>query len=128
MVIQSYFNKIKATLDRYAIINYVLDSKADFEVRAGDQGYLYGSISFIDGSILYFKEFLDGANETIDKLTYSYHYQNAESQLIFRYDNAAHKPPLPLRQQKHLPQQILPALAPTLVDVLPEIFTLQSQP
>jgi hypothetical protein len=41
MVIQSYFNKIKATLDRYAIINYVLDSKADFEVRAGDQGYLY---------------------------------------------------------------------------------------
>ncbi len=47
--------------------------------------------------------------------------------LIFRYDNAAHKPALPFREHKHLPQQILPAPTPALTDVLTEIFIIQSQ-
>ena len=126
MVIQNYFSEIKATIERYATTRYILTTHINFESRPGDQGYLHGSIYFADGSILHFKEFLDGDNDTIDKLTYSYHYQDADSNLIFRYDNAAHKPALPYREHKHLPQQILPAPAPTLTDILTEIFVIQS--
>lgn len=126
MVIQRYFSEIKKVIDRYAILQFVLETDVDFELRSGDQGYLHGSVHFADGSILHFKEFLDGINDTVDKLTYSYHYQAANNDLIFRYDNAAHKPALPFREHKHLPQQILPSRAPVLIDVLTEIFVIQS--
>jgi hypothetical protein len=126
MVIQRYFSEIKAAIDRYAILQVVVETDVDFELRSGDQGYLHGSVQFVNGSILYFKEFLDGINDTVDKLTYSYHYQDANNDLIFRYDNAAHKPALPFHEHKHLPHQILPAPAPALIDVLTEIFVIQS--
>lgn len=57
MVIQRYFNEIRAAIERYAAIAYVLTTDVNFESRPGDQGYLHGSIYFIDGSILHFKEF-----------------------------------------------------------------------
>ena len=126
MVIQRYFSEIKQALDRYAILQFVLETNVDFELRPGDQGYLHGSVHFVDGSILHFKEFLDGIDDTVNKVTYSYHYQAANTNLIFRYDNAAHKPALPYREHRHAPQQILPSQAPALVDVLTEIFGIQS--
>ncbi len=126
MVIQTYFSEFTATLERYATTHFVLTTAINFETRPGDQGYLHGSVHFVDGSILHFKEFLDGVNNADDKLAYSYHYQDVNDGLIFRYDNAAHKPTLPFREYKHLPQQILPASAPMLADVLAEIFVMQS--
>ena len=54
---------------------------------------------------------------------YTYHYQDTGNQLIFRYDNALHKPALPSVAHKHLPTQIIAAPAPTLDEVLAEIAT-----
>ena len=48
---------------------------------------------------------------------------NTGNQLIFRYDNALHKPALPSVAHKHLPTQIIAAPAPTLDEVLAEIAT-----
>ena len=45
------------------------------------------------------------------------------NQLIFRYDNAVHRPSLPFLEHKHLPDQILEIPAPPLANVLAEIFT-----
>lgn len=126
MVIQRYFSEIRSTIEHYAATSYVLTTDINFESRPGDQGYLHGSVYFIDGSILHFKEFLDGTNTLVEKLTYSYHYQDANRNLIFRYDNAAHKPALPFSEHKHLPQQILPAPAPMLADVFTEIIVRQN--
>jgi len=53
---------------------------------------------------------------------YSYHYQDKENQLIFRYDNAAHKPSLPNPEHKHLPGQTKESKLPTLSDILNEIL------
>ena len=84
MVIQNYFARLKASLDRYATTSFVLETKVNFETRPGDQGYLTGSVEFIDSSKLYFSEFLDTVGESVDKIMYRYHYQDAANQLIFR--------------------------------------------
>lgn len=121
MVIQNYFARLKASLDRYATTSFVLETKVNFETRPGDQGYLTGSVEFIDSSKLYFSEFLDTVGESVDKIMYRYHYQDAANQLIFRYDNATHRPSLPFLEHKHDSAQIFEASAPTLNDVLTEI-------
>jgi len=120
-VIQKYFDQIKASVDQYAATGFVLDANVSFEMRPGDQGYLAGSVTFVDGSVLHFKEFLDAVRETVDKLMYTYHYQDASHQLMFRYDNARHRPPLRSLEHKHTPGQVVEMPAPVLDDVLTEI-------
>ncbi|HBY96400.1 MAG: DUF6516 family protein [Ardenticatenaceae bacterium] len=120
-MIQAYFSQIKATVDQCATTRFVLDANVSFETRPGGQGYLTGSITFTDGSALHFSEFLDAAKGTADKLMYTYHYQDAGHQLIFRYDNARHRPPLSSLEHKHAPTQVVEAPAPRLEDVLDEI-------
>lgn len=118
---QSYFAQIKTLIDQYAATSFVLEARISFELRPGNQGYLVGSVTFLDNSILHFKEFLDKTGEVTDKLMFSYHYQDADHQLIFRYDNARHKPPLTSPEHKHLPEEVIVASAPILADVLTEI-------
>ncbi|MGL4378651.1 MAG: toxin-antitoxin system TumE family protein [Microcoleaceae cyanobacterium] len=48
-------------------------------------------ITFQDGSLLYFREFVD-SERIVDRKMYSYQYMDASKGLIFRYDNAHHKP------------------------------------
>ncbi|MCP4345630.1 MAG: hypothetical protein GY795_08895 [Desulfobacterales bacterium] len=121
-MIQSYFEQIKTTVDQYSAISFVLETKVNFEIRPGGQGYLTGKISFADGSELHFTEYLDQDEDTVDKLMYTYHYQDVMKQLIFRYDNARHQPILPSLEHKHTPEQIINIPAPSLDDVLAEVF------
>jgi len=103
---------------------FVLDVALSFESRPGDQGYLTGELLFVDGSRLHFREFLDSTEETVEKLMYTYHYQEANTSLIFRYDNALHRPLL--ASQEHKLDGIQPQSAPNLEDVLIEIVELQT--
>lgn len=79
----------------------------DFEVdhRSSNLGLISGVLRFNNDSKLHFKEFVNTLAEE-PKLMYAYHYQNAEDSLIFRYDNAAHKPALAQPHHKHLPEGI----------------------
>ena len=120
-MIQAYFNQVKSIVDQYAVTRFVLDANVSFETRPGEQGYLTGSITFLDGSVLHFREFLDAVKETVDKLMYTYHYQDAGNQLIFRYDNARHRPSPRSLEHKHISGQLLETPAPTLDEVLAEI-------
>ena len=54
---------------------------------------------------------------------YAYHYQDANARLIFRYDNAAHRPPLTAKEHKHTPANIAVVFPPTLEQVIDEILT-----
>lgn len=53
---------------------------------------------------------------------YSFHYQDAQAILRFRYDNAIHKPVLGFDDHKHTPEGIYLATIPNLCDVLDEIM------
>ncbi|RIK53433.1 hypothetical protein DCC62_32350 [candidate division KSB1 bacterium] len=94
MLIQRYFNQIKDAVARYSATRFVIATKLDYDLRAGAQGLITGIIRFVDGSVLHFKEYIDAVNQKVGKLSYSYHYQDADNRLIFRYDNAAHRPSL----------------------------------
>ena len=120
-MIQDYFNLITIPVNKYASSGFVLDTKVNFDIRPGDQRYLSGAITFEDGSTLVFREFLDYTEETLDKLMYTYHFQEADNQLIFRYDNARHRTSLRSLEHKHVPGQVVEVVAPTLEDVLAEI-------
>ena len=122
-MIQTYFTQIKRIIDQYAATSFVLEAQMHFELRPGDQGYLTGTLLFVDDSKLHFSEYVDQTGEVVDKLMYTYHYQDMDNQLIFRYDNALHKPALPAVMHKHLPTQIITAPAPTLEAVLAKIAT-----
>lgn len=120
-MIQSYFDQIKASIDQYAATVFVLGANVNFETRPGEQGYVAGSVTFVDASVLHFTEFLDAFKGTVDKLMYTYHYQNTGNQLIFRYDNARHRPLLRSPEHKHTLGQVVETPAPTLDGVLIEI-------
>ena len=122
-MIQTSFTQIKRVIDQYAATSFVLEAQMSFDMRPGDQGYLTGALLFVDDSKLHFSEYLDQTGEVVDKLMYTYHYQDTGDQLIFRYDNALHKPALSSSAHKHLPTQIIAAPAPTLDEVLAEIAT-----
>lgn len=124
-MMQTYFAQLQAVVDQYASTDFVLETNLNFETRPGDQAYLAGVITLSDNSTLHFSEFLDQTAAEVEKLMYTYHYQDAEKQLIFRYDNARHKPPLASPDHKHLPDRVTTAAAPTLDDVLAEIFTMK---
>lgn len=53
-MIQAYFDQLKHVIDSYATTAFVLDAQVSFELRPGDQGYVVGSVLFLDYSILTF--------------------------------------------------------------------------
>ena len=53
---------------------------------------------------------------------YAYHYQNERGELIFRYDNAAHRPSLPKPEHKHPPEGTTSCQTPTLAEVVDEVL------
>lgn len=121
-MIQTYFVEIKAALDQYSKSNFVLESTINFETRPGNQGYVHGSLLFIDGSRFFFREYLDATGDQVDKLMYTYHYQDVADKLMFRYDNSQHRPSLPFADHKHVGNfEIIQADRPALISVLVEI-------
>ena len=58
-------------------------------------------MSFVDGSTLVIREYVD-AKYGLEILSYAYHFQDQNNILIFRYDNASHKPMLNFEQHKHI--------------------------
>lgn len=52
--------------------------------------YLKGMLELIDGSILYFIEFVEIQDEISNRLKYKYHWQSESGDLIARWDNVPH--------------------------------------
>lgn len=121
MAINAYLASLKAIVDRYAAMHFVVSAQIALETRPGDQGYVSGAIIFSDGSRLHWREYLDATNQQIDKLMYTYHYQDASARLVFRYDNSTHRPALVSPEHRHTPPGVEPFAAPSLADVLLEI-------
>jgi len=70
------------------------------ERRAGKQIIVKADVVLVDGSRLIIREYI-GSKYGLEKLSYAYQYQDSSGSLIFRYDNAAHKPALISRNHRH---------------------------
>ncbi|MBN1106175.1 MAG: hypothetical protein JXL84_22395 [Deltaproteobacteria bacterium] len=93
----------------------------DVDQRSILQGVISGQLTFEDHSELHFREFID-TSQREPKLSFAYHYQGAQKALIFRYDNAAHRPSLLRHTHKHTPVNVIDCPASTLAEVIDEVL------
>ncbi len=86
------------------------------------RGLVAGVLIFNDESELHFREYVDLTLEQY-RLMYAYHYQSAASEMLFRYDNAAHRPALSKPEHKHTAVGVIEAEPPLLADIVAEALT-----
>ena len=116
-----YAQSIAHVLDTLVATGEAVLTSQQVDQRSALRGFIMGSLQFADGSTLEFREFVD-VSQAEPKIMYAYHYQDADDSLIFRYDNAAHRPALPQAEHKHTPSGIELAPAPTLSEIIDRIL------
>ena len=112
-----YAQSVSHVLDTLVATGEVGLTSLQVDQRSAVRGFIIASLQCDDGSVLEFREFVD-ASQTEPKIMYAYHYQDADHNVIFRYDNAAHRPALPQPEHKHTPSGIALAPVPTLSEIL----------
>lgn len=122
MLLSEYLSDLVDVIDGYSRAGLVIDSELNTDFRTEKLGIIEGSITFSDNSKLIFTEYLDLKCKP-KKLNYSFHYQKHSGTLVFRYDNAKHKPSVEESGHKHLPNgSVLAAEPPLLKDIFTEIM------
>lgn len=121
MNINEYISLIESIIHSCSVVaNYNLN----IDRKTSEIAYICGKIEFRDNSILDFKEFVESADDQIEKYKYSYNYR-INGNLIFRYDNAADPRARKLSSfphHKHLPDDSIVASHPLdLAKVLDKI-------
>lgn len=117
MSLREYLEQVKSSLQTFE--DYGLSESIDFsaEIRPGSQTVVKVTVQLIDTSELYIREYLleKGA---IQRLSYAYQYQTQDGTLIFRYDNAAHRPPLGFDNHRHDAEGRIVATEPPSIQAL----------
>jgi len=119
-VIDDYFRELNDLIAATSLVTAIIFHT---ERRSESIGFVRGDLTFIDGSRLHFREFVrKEEDKQAIRYTYVYHYQDADGQLIFRYDNTSHFPTLEnAPHHKHISSEVIPTEAPDLIIVLKEI-------
>lgn len=86
-MIEQYFQSMLVLL---ATLPFVESSNVNLEKRGDLAGFIRGEVEFRGGSSLFFFRELIDLRLPLQKVMYAYHYQKADGELIFRYDNTAH--------------------------------------
>jgi hypothetical protein len=120
MLLNTYQNNIVSIIQKYVDNGYILSFNFSVDARSNHIGFIQGSLEFLQGSRLSFREYVD-LQESIEKLSYSFHYQDRDNNLIFRYDNAQHKPDLGYVEHKHIRDKIISSKIPDIEQVILEI-------
>ena len=121
MQLNDYANKL---LNVISVNPYIESQNLSFEERPPNAAYISGTINFVDGSKLYFKEYVVFKPEDTIYWKFGYSYLDRGSALIFRYDNALDPkakglPTYP--EHKHIANILTPAKRPLFKDLLMEI-------
>ena len=102
----------------------------DFRVESQDDHDLPDNRFFIHfrlrsgaGHLLEVRETVEFRNNRLNVIDYSYHFQDPDDALIFRYDKAPHHAGPTFPHHKHLPNAVTPAVKPTVQQVIQEALT-----
>jgi hypothetical protein len=118
-LLESYLSEIEIAVAQ--LQNIQIDRYLE-EALSPERLNLRIRIRFPNSNLLEISEAIQLITGNIVYLDYRYHYQNAENQLIFRYDNTPHFPDLPtFPHHKHLPNEVIAHPKPSLLQVLQEI-------
>jgi hypothetical protein len=122
LLIDNYFQRIRILLKNSPIIKTF---ELETEKRTDTLGLVRSNVTFIDGSRLYIREFVE-VETRIDRGKYSYQYISKKGDFIFRYDNAPHHQKLNLSSFPHhkhdrYENEIVISKAPFLEKIFQEI-------
>ncbi|OHB68335.1 MAG: hypothetical protein A2W17_12315 [Planctomycetes bacterium RBG_16_41_13] len=122
-LITEYVDEVKRLIDT---IPFKLSTKVHIDNRGEVALYLRGEIIFSDRNELHFKEYFI-AIPVLKKLAYSYHYQDRNKKIIFRFDNAEHHLEVETYPyHKHIKGLIVPSNEISLKEVIKNIIEMQS--
>jgi hypothetical protein len=119
VLITEYFQQIESQI---ADSIHILETSLLKDKRSLHIGIIEGELVFTDESVLHFIEFVN-VEETAEVYKYSYHYQDRDGNLIFRYDMAPHHREVEtFPHHKHIhSNKVMETSAPALAQVLDEI-------
>ncbi len=121
MSLRDYLERFRRGIETLENYGYTESIEIKEEIRPNKQAAVNAKIVLINGLVLYIAEYID-ARYGIDKISYGYQYQDREKRLIFRYDNAAHKPKLKPETHKHKADgTIEDAILPDIFDIIDEV-------
>ena len=126
-MIEDYFRQIATLIATAGIIH---SSSITYDKRSTSIGFIRGDISFLDGSQLHLREFVNVEHGT-ERYMYAYHYQRPDGTLVFRYDNTPHFPALatfPHHKHEASEANVVAASPPDLQAILTEIQSLMTTP
>ena len=122
MLLTEYLQDFTKAIDEYSETGYIITSELKIDARTEKIGLIKANIIFNDDSKLFVTEYMD-LRYKFEKLTYSFHYQNKDGRLVFRYDNAVHRPIVSFMNHKHFKEVIHQSDIPELRNVLEEIIS-----
>jgi len=122
MSLRDYLHSFHSAVGRIDDYGFAESVDINEEIRASKQAVTKVRIVLVDRSVLQVKEYID-AKYKIEKISYAYQYHDEEGKLIFRYDNARHKPDLGFTDHKHLSDgSIVQCDVPDISDVVDEVI------
>lgn len=121
MSISEYLASVRRAVERLDTYGFAESIIFQEETRAGKQAIIKAEIVLVDGSCLIIREYV-GSKYGIEKLSYAYQYQDREGNLIFRYDNSAHKPKLGMPEHRHSPDGIDIVDPPDMAELVDEVI------
>jgi hypothetical protein len=123
MSVSSYFQELVAAITRLEDYGLASTITSNSESRPSGELFINIKVELIDNSVLFIREYVSVRQERIDHFSYAYQYQTSDESLIFRYDNAAHKPPLTEKEHKHVENgEIIICPLPSIELIVDEIL------
>lgn len=121
MLLHNYLESFRQGIEKLENYGYAESIQIKEEIRPNKQAIIKANIILVDGSVLHIKEYID-AKYKIEKVSYAYQYQDRDGELVFRYDNAVHRPALKFKEHKHTKDgAIIEVSLPDVVDIIDEV-------
>jgi len=100
MLLRNYLELFRQSVEKLENYGYTGSIEIKEEIRPNKQAIIKAKIVLADSSVLHIKEYID-AKFKIEKVSYAYQCRDRHGRVIFRYDNAVHRPALGFKEHKH---------------------------
>ena len=121
-ILSDYLDRVEQTIQQCSNVDV---ERYEEELLTPTRANLRIRLRFNQTHLLEINEAIVVADNQLEFLDYRYHFQDRQNCLIFRYDSTPHFPNLPnFPYHKHLPNDVIPALKPTINQVLQEAIGL----
>lgn len=123
--VEDYFDDVRQLIDHTPEADI---ERYEEQILSENRGVLRIRLRFPDKALLEISEAIVIVAGEPRWIAYRYHYQGPSAELVFRYDNAPHRPEISTHpDHKHSGDQILASPHPTIEQVLLELVAIRER-